>query len=200
MKMKIPFPFVPVGEWTVFRHFTAPGLFAYRHVQADNLLQFPDYAGGDLNAEQRREALDVAVNLYRPLTALVIFLNVVALEDFIRELSASLADIGALATYFPNIFKLKKEDPKLNFKEVNTLYYESVAVKPLPEEEFPRLYDLALVRHTVAHNGSIFRDSDVGRFQYYQVQPGRVINPPIAFVKETCHYLYETGRTFANSV
>jgi len=39
---------------------------------------------GDLDAVQRREALQRAVALHRPLAALVIFLNVVALEDFFR--------------------------------------------------------------------------------------------------------------------
>src|SRR5688572_1952318 len=31
---KVPFPDVQIGEFTVMRPFTAPGLFAYRHMQA----------------------------------------------------------------------------------------------------------------------------------------------------------------------
>lgn len=78
---RIPFPNVPIGEFTVARHFTAPCLFFYRNMQAQDLLHFPDMAGGDMSAEQRREALDRMVSVQRPLAALVLFLNIVALED-----------------------------------------------------------------------------------------------------------------------
>jgi len=217
MKTKIPFPSEAFGEWTVFRPFTAPGLFAYRHVQADSLLRFPDFGGGDLNTEQRREALDRALVFYRPLRALVIFLNVVALEDFIRDLGTRLTDIDDLAVYFPKIARLrptlKEADPDrpsarrdkdaarlLKFDEVNALYLDCVGVEPIPKRELPRLCDLALLRHTVAHNGAVSRVVDVDRFQYYQVHPNRVLDPPVEFVKETCQYLYRTGREFENSV
>ena len=88
-----PFPSVPFGEFTITRPFTAPGLFAYRHMQANKLLHFPDLADGDMSREQRAEALLRMVSVHRPLAALVIFLSVVALEDFIRDLGARLADI-----------------------------------------------------------------------------------------------------------
>ena len=215
---KILFPNEPISEWTVCRPFTAPGLFAYRHLQADGLLHFPDYGEGELNSEQRREALDRAVTLHRPLTALIIFLNVVALEDFIRDLGARLASIDGLSQFFPKIDQLKlgsipskqnklfarlDKDPipnLLDFKELNKLYDECIGVQPISETEFPRLYDLTLVRHTVAHNGAIFRQVDVPRFQYYNITPNQIINPPPKFVKDTCSYLYKTGRNFEECV
>jgi hypothetical protein len=61
----IPFPDAPVGEWVAIRTDTAAGLFAYRHLQAVRLLDIPDYGGGDLTHEQRREAR----NLLRRLRA-----------------------------------------------------------------------------------------------------------------------------------
>ena len=47
----VPLPEEPVGEFTVFRPFTAPGLFAYRHMQALSLLDFPDYGGGVISMQ-----------------------------------------------------------------------------------------------------------------------------------------------------
>jgi hypothetical protein len=181
------------------------------------LLEFPDFAQGDLNAEQRREALDRAVLRQRPLAALGIFLNVVAFEDFIRDLGARLADIDGLSKYFPKIGDLRliprAADPSrpfarldndpvkfLDFDKVNSKYLNCLGIEPIPRPEFTRLYDLVLVRHTVAHHGALFRAVDVDRFQYYTVTPGRLINPPIAFVRDTCMYVYKIGRTFENAV
>jgi len=213
----IPLPEEPIGEFTVFRPFTAPGLFAYRHLQALGLLDFPDYAGGDLDAAQRREALQLAVALHRPLSALVIFLNVVALEDFIRDFGARLADHPGLASYFPSIsgLRMKPTKPKPNRPfarldtdpatfvdpdEVNKLYQKCLGIQPFPASEHAQLRDLALLRHTVAHHGAVIRSVDVQRFQHFIVQPGHLINPPVAFVREVCAYLYRIGRTFEESV
>ncbi len=214
---KVPFPEVPVAELTVFRPFTAPGLFAYRHVQADGLMHFPDFSAGDFTNEQRREALDRALEVHRPLAALVVFLGVVALEDFFRDLGARLADLEGISAFFPAISKLRlitrpadadrpfaplDKDPIqfLDFGRVNQLYLDCLSIEPIPRSEFPRLYDLSIVRHTVAHHGAIFRAIDADRFQHYQVSPGRLINPPVDFVKETCSYLYGIGRGFERSI
>lgn len=214
---KVPFPEVPVGETSVFRTFTVPGLFVYRHIQADGLLHFPDFSGGDMTVQQRREALDRAVTLHRPLAALVLFLNIVALEDFIRDLGASLCDIQGLDRYFPQLPSLnimvKEFDPQkphsrldkepvpfLDFIQVNRLYLECLGIEPIPDVELPRLFDLAIVRHTVAHHGALFRHFDVPRFQYYAVSPGHLINPPVEFVKDTAMYIYRIGRGFEQSL
>jgi hypothetical protein len=214
---KVFFPNEPVSERTVFRPFTAPGMFAFRHLQADHLIYFPDFAAGDMTSEQRRNALDQAVPLYRPLTALVIFLNVVALEDLIRDLGARLAEVVGLSAFFPRIDRLqltpKSPNPSnpsarldkepvsyTDFQAVNALYLDVLDVEPISAANFPRLYDLALVRHTVAHHGAIFRQIDVPRFQHYDVVPGQLINPPVAFVKETCGYLYSIGTRFEKSM
>ncbi len=215
---KVPLPEVPIGEWTVLRPHTAPGLFAYRHVQADGLLQLPDYADDDMSREQRRAALDKAVEFKRPLTALVIFLNVVALEDFLRDLGARLADVRGFTTFFPNAAGLATrprtsrpgkpyarldQEPIssfLDFEALNQLYETCLGVRPVDPAHFPRLYDLALLRHTVAHHGAIIRAIDVPRFQYYEVQEKRLINPPVEFVKETCRFVYSVGREFETKI
>jgi len=217
MLAKVPFPNEPVAEWTVFRPFTAPGMFGFRHIQADQLLQFPDFGSGTLTDEQRREALDRAVTFHRPLTALVIFLNVVALEDFLRDLGARLADVDGLSAYFPKIDRLRLVPKKPNpgkpsarldkeqvsytdFDAVNALYFEAVGLEPVLAAEIPRLCDLAIVRHTIGHHGAIVRQIDVPRFQYYLVTPDQLINPPVTFVKETCAYLFSIGDRFETAL
>ena len=103
---KVPFPDVPFGEFAAVRPYTAPGLFAYRHLQADGLLSFPDLSDGDFTPEQRKDALKQFVNVHRPLAALVIFLNVVALEDFVRDLGTRLADLAELKAHLPLVAEL----------------------------------------------------------------------------------------------
>jgi hypothetical protein len=213
----VPLPEETVGEFTVLRPFTAPGLFAYRIMQALGLLDFPDYAGGDLDAAQRREALQRAVAFHKPLSALVIFLNVVALEDFVRDFGARLADHPGLASYFPSVSGLRMtptnpapnrpfarldRDPAtlVDPVDVNNLYQRCLGIQPFPASEHAQLRDLALLRHTVAHHGAVIRSVDVQRFQHFIVQPGHPINPPVAFVRDVCAYLYRIGRMFEESV
>jgi hypothetical protein len=82
---------------------------------------------------------------------------------------------------------------------VNARYRAVLGVEPVPVAEFARLHDLAII-HTVAHHGSVIRQIDVPRFQYYSVTPGALINPPPAFVRETSNYLYQTGTGFELAV
>jgi hypothetical protein len=209
------FPNIPIGEFTITRPFTAPGLFAYRHQQAEGLLHFPDLGGGDMNEEQRNEALKRMVNVYRPLAALVLFLGVVALEDFIRDLGARLADLQGLTHYFPEILKLRpvlKKNPRpyaqqdkdpaplSNWPEVNTLYKQAIGIEPFVKAGLPKLHDLALIRHTVAHHAALVRQIDVPRFQYWDITANVLINPPVEFVQETTLWLYQIGRRFENEV
>lgn len=214
---KVRFPSQPIGEWTALRSFTAPGLFAYRHMQADDLLHFPDFGDGDMTREQRRDALDQFVVLKRPLTAIVVFLNIVALEDFIRDIGIRISNVENLNKYFPQINKLRsirqKENPDkpskqldkdpthlMDFLKLNELYLTCIGVEPINKSDISRLYDLTIIRHCVAHNGSIIRDVDKPRFQYYEVEANNVINPPVDFVKETCAFLYKSGRHFEESI
>lgn len=209
------FPNIPIGEFTVARPFTAPGLFAYRHMQAERLLHFPDFGSGDMNEEQRKEALAQMVNVHRPLAAVVLFLGVVGLEDFIRDLGARLADVPGLEHHFPKITELrlvlKKNPPPYarpdrdpapfsDWLEVNTLYQRAICIAPLPVADLPKLHDLALIRHTVAHHAALVRPIDVPRFQHWEIQPNALINPPIDFVREMLMLLYRTGRSFETAV
>lgn len=213
----IPFPDAPVSEWVGIRTDSATGLFAYRHHQAVSLLEMPDFGGGDLTHEQRREALRDAVNLHKPLAALAIFLGVVALEDFIRDFGARLADNTYICELFPDLtqiravpilrtadhaFRRLDKDPtgKIDPQDVNDLFRKALDVEPIPVVEFERLRDLAIIRHTVAHHAAVIRPVDVPRFQYYIVRPQQAINPPVDFVREALHYLYRTGRTIEDTV
>lgn len=216
---KVPFPNVPIGEFIDSRPFTPAGLFTYRCLQAQRLLRFPDLAGGDFSAEQRREALDRMVVVQQPLTALALFLNVVALEDFIRGLGARLADKGlGLGEYFPRVSELgikpvrtpkprgrRVTDPVyslLDWVAVNRKYREVLDLNadPVSPNEIGKLNDLVLVRHFVAHNGARVPSWDVDRFEYWEVQADASLNPPPEFVLEMTDLLYITGRRFGSQV
>ncbi|GAA4417304.1 hypothetical protein [Acidovorax lacteus] len=213
----VQFPEAQVGEWTAIDTTTAPGLFAYRQTQAVALLELPDYGGGDLDAEQRREALRSAVSLHKPLAALSLFLGVVALEDLVRDLAARLADLPGLTQFFPELPKLRAQavnrpadqafkrldtDPAgvLDPEEINGRFMKAMGVAPVPAGEYWHLRDLALLRHTVAHHAAVIRAVDVPRFAHFIILPGRVINPPPDFVRSELMYLYELGRTIEKAV
>ena len=213
----VTLPDAPVAEWTVIRTNSATGLFAYRQMQAIDLLELPDYGGGDLTAEQRRDALRNAVNFKKPLAALAIFLGVVALEDFVRDFGARMADNTHISQHFPALARLRSKpisrapdqafrrldtDPTgiVDPEQVNVLFQNSLDIEPIPTSEYPRLRDLALIRHTVAHHAAVIRQVDVPRFQYYIVRPKQLINPPADFVRETLTYLYKTGRTIEDAI
>jgi hypothetical protein len=213
----VTLPGVPVGEWNAFNTQTAVGLFAYRQMQATNLLELPDYGGGDLDASQRQEALRFAVSLQKPLAALSLFLGVVALEDFIRDLATRLADTPSCLAKFPKLADLrakpKNQTPDRMFKrldtdpagildpeKINEAFKSAIAVEPVKVQDFWHLRDLALLRHTVAHHGGVIRQVDLPRFAHFMVVPGRVINPPPDFVKDELMYLFRLGREIERSI
>lgn len=213
----VQFPEAHVGEWTAIDTRTAPGLFAYRQTQAVALLDLPDYGGGDLDAEQRREALRNAVSFHKPLAALSLFLGVVALEDLVRDLAARLADVSSLKPFFPELSKLRAQavprpadqafkrldtDPAgvLDPEQINARFMKAMGVAPVPAVEYWHLRDLALLRHSVAHHAAMIRPVDVPRFAHFVVRPGRVINPPPDFVRSELMYLYKLGRTIEKAI
>jgi hypothetical protein len=209
MTPKVPFPQAPIGEWSAWRTNTASGLFGYRQMQAADLLDLPDFGDGDMSSEQRKEALRQYVVLKRPLTALTIFLGVVALEDFVRDIGARLADCLENQPIFPRASELrpislirkhqfarsdKDAFPTFEPSKVNEVFQWALGVEPIPTAEFPKLRDLSIIRHTVAHHAARVRAIDLDRFQYYAVVPDQVLNPPPEFAKEVTDYLYKIGR------
>ncbi|MBI5062743.1 MAG: hypothetical protein HZB87_04555 [Desulfatitalea sp.] len=214
---QVELPEAPVGEWNAIDTRTSSGLFAYRSVQAAGHLDLPDFGGGDLNAEQRREVLLTAVSFHKPLAALCLFLGVVALEDFVRDLVARMADNPELLQWFPQLANFRSQpksrtpdqafrrldtDPAgvVDPEEINSVFQRAIGVSPIPVHDYWHLRDLALLRHTVAHHAAVIRHVDVPRFRHFRVQPGRVINPSAAFVKAELQYLYRVGRDAEASV
>jgi hypothetical protein len=220
--MKLPAPTVLLpesssAEWSIFDTRTATGLFGYRQDQAIGLLELPDFGGGDLDADQRRQALRDFVSMHKPLTALSLFLGVVALEDLIRDLAARLADLSSLSSFFPRLaalraqaiprsadqaFKRLDTDPAgvIEPSEINARFKRAMGISPVPEHEYWHLRDLALIRHTVAHHAAVIRPVDVARFAHFVVHAGRVINPPYEFVRSELLYLYGLGRTIEKAI
>lgn len=206
MAERVPLPEAQIGEWSAIDTRTSTDLFAYRSMQASGLLDLPDFGGGDLNTEQRREALASAISYLKPLTALSLFLGVVALEDFVRDLVARMADNQEIISLFPPLanfrskpinrepdqaFKRLDTDPAgvIDPEKINAVFLEALGIGLIPPHEFRHLRDLALLRHTVAHHDAVIRAVDQPRFQHFIVQPGRVINLPPTFVKAELHYL-----------
>jgi hypothetical protein len=186
-------------------------------MQASGLLDLPDFGGGDLNTEQRREALASAISFHKPLAALSLFLGVVALEDFVRDLVARMAENPEITQLFPllagfrsqpkarapdHTFRRLDTDPAgvIDPEEINAVFLQALGVAPIPLHEYWHLRDLALLRHTVAHHAAVIRQVDLPRFRHFIVQPRRVINPPSAFVKAELLYLYQLGRTVESAV
>jgi hypothetical protein len=205
------FPTQVISEFNVSRTHTVPGLFFYRNMQALDLLSPPDLGQGDLSPQERRATLDRMVVLQRPLTAIVVFLNVVALEDLIRHFAKALGKIDGIENYITTIeqlgvFKLPEYKngnvsfSPIHFELVNRLYENHLGVRPIPDIEINKLKDLSQIRHIVAHNGSLIRDEDVAKFNFYEVTPNQIINPPPEFVKQVNLYLYNIGRTFENTI
>ena len=214
---QVVLPEAPVSEWSAVDTRTSSGLFVYRHRQAARLLDLPDFGGGDLDSEQRREALVTAISFHKPLAALSLFLGVVALEDFVRDLVARMAEVPELLRWFPLLANFRSQPrartPDQTFRrldtdpagvvdpeEINSVFQEALGVPPIPSREYWHLRDLALLRHTVAHHAAVIRHVDVPRFRYFQVQAGHVINPPAAFIKAELLYLYRLGREVEASV
>lgn len=72
MPTPIPLQEVPVGERNAIDTRTVSGLLAYRQMHAMQLLELPDYGGGDLDAPQRKEALSSAVSFRKPMAMLAL--------------------------------------------------------------------------------------------------------------------------------
>lgn len=100
------------------------------------------------------------------------------------------------------MFRRLDTDPVrgLDPADINQLFEQSMAIKPVPAEEFWHLRDLVLLRHTVAHHAAVIREVDVPRFAHFKIMPGRMINPPPDFVRSELKYLYDMGRTIEMSV
>jgi hypothetical protein len=186
-------------------------------MQAAGLLKLPDFGGGDLDAQQRREALLTAVSFHKPLAALSLFLGMVALEDFVRDFVARMADDPELLSWFPQLadfrsqakprtsdqaFRRLDTDPAgvVDPEQINSVFQRVLGVSPIPVHDYWHLRDLALLRHTVAHHAAVIRQVDVPRFRYFRVQPGRIINPPAAFIYAELQYLYRLGRSVEAAV
>ena len=133
-----------------------------------------------------------------------------ALEDFLRDLGGRMASNSFLLRHFPTLQQLrpvpKVRSPSQTFKQleieaiasfeperINDVLRTAIGIAPIPVADYPRLRDLALIRHTVAHHAAVVRPVDLPRFQYYIVRPGQVINPPPDFVQETLRYVSGVG-------
>jgi hypothetical protein len=205
-----------VAEISVFRPGTVPGLYSYRHFQAVSLLSVPAIAS-DLDEVTQQTLARAIVGHRAPLGALAIFYCIVALEDLIREMGNALAKSAVIKSQFPLVVDLATHrlstpmrraarrdrdaiSPLLSPKAVNNAYHKALGVRPIPRGSWPKLHDLSLIRHLVAHYGGIFRRVDAGRFSHYRVQSGHPINPPLEFVRETVIFAHSVGTSVEKAI
>ena len=209
--MRVAFPYVNMTEAVPFIMDIAPGMFAWRQTSAKMLMTPSDMGGGDLTAEQRRDALVRFVELHRPLTALTLFWSIAALEDLFRDMGTQLNAVPELDKSFPSLTKIapahlpnpapdKRPDqdplPYLDFARLNQRNQYVFGIDAVDPADIARLHDLALIRHTIAHHGGLVRQIDLPRFRYYQMEARRIINPPVSFVLETVDFVYGVGSSY----
>lgn len=198
---KIDFPTALVGEMTVFDVRCPLGLFGYRIVlQAIRLLDWPaPYDLEKLSDEEKRRIKDGFLQLRHPITALGLFLGVVALEDFVRDLLHRLREDDFVGSHFPEFQKLtaksiEKEFSNIRPEEWNDKLFSIIDLKPIPEEELPHIGDLVLLRNAIAHYGSLTPEKYRDKFKYWDVKIGQMINPPASFVRTELNYIFHLGQ------
>ena len=197
---KIDFPTALVGEWTPFPVKFPLGLFGYRISQAVRLLEWPaPYDLEKVSDEERRRIKDGFLQLRHPITALGLFLGVVALEDFVRDLLHQLRDDDLVSSDFQELQKLTPEDIEKKFRylapeEWNKKLFNVIGLKPIPEKEIPHIEDLVSLRHTIAHYGSLTPAAYRDKFKYWNVKIGQPINPPASFVRTELNYISHLGQ------
>ena len=166
----VDLPYAPITEMTPFRLGVAIGRYYWRHGAVDDLLQFPDLGGGDLNSEQRRKALNDFVVFHRPLSALSLFWTVVAFEDFYRDFGTDLSSVTGINIHYPSIADLavapvvtkrKYDRPDkdaftyLDVQKINHNYRKVLGIEAVDPQFEDQIADLALLRHTVAHHAAV---------------------------------------------
>jgi hypothetical protein len=191
---------------------TPLGLFAAR-VQ-DSISMVTPGTDGKFEGTTPEEVKDWQISLIElrhPTTALALFYAVAALEDYLRDCGSRLARAQGLESHFPLISELEpklltpagKERPDrdpaplLNPQQVNALYGWVFDVEPLEHPICAKLADLALLRHTIAHHGSVIRPLDTARFSHFHVSPNQIVCPPVAFVLETAKWIFDLGSSFS---
>jgi hypothetical protein len=194
---KIDFPTALVGEWTPFPVKTPLGLFDYRISQAQRLLEWPDQNGLEkVPDEERRRIKDGFLQLGHPITALGLFLGVVALEDFVRDLLHQLRQDDLVSS---NFLELQNQDIEKSFKHLrpkcwNKDFLRIMGFKPVPTKEISHVADLVRLRNAIAHYGSLTPEAYRDKFKYWDVKIGQPINPPASFVRTELNYIFHLGQ------
>lgn len=208
-------PTVKFDRFPPLDQYSPKEMYQYRLRKSLFGLQLPDVGGGDLNEVQRKEWLKEILVYTTQTPALTVFQGVVALEDYIRELSNGLGQIENLDAVegFTEIKTLpvkqkvsvnypsespEENTPMLNPFEVNKRFKKVLCIEPLSKDD--RLKDLITLRHIIAHNASNIRQVDLGRFQYYDVEANHIFTPTEEFVRDTLGYLSKVVNNFHQAV
>jgi hypothetical protein len=160
-------------------------------------LEWPDQNGLEkVPDEERRRIKDGFLQLCHPITALGLFLGVVALEDFVRDLLHQLRQDDLVSSNFQ---ELQNQDIEKKFRyidpaEWNKKLFRLIGLKPIPEKELPHVEDLVRLRNAIAHYGSLTPEAYRDKFKYWDVKIGQPINPPASFVRTELNYIFHLGQ------
>lgn len=91
------------GSARFYRTDYALGLLVERITQAQELLHPVDLGPGTLSREERADALERFHVIGTTVTALSLFMSVVALEDYVRDLGGRLTGNALIARHFPEL-------------------------------------------------------------------------------------------------
>jgi hypothetical protein len=173
------FPNVPMGEVTAFP-FRAPyGLFGFRLAEAAKLLQIPLPIHGAQSSDNPIQSRDLFLGLCRPITSLSLFVSVVALEDFARDVHAEL--------YVEEVEreKIRKCRAPL-IVHLQRLAEKCDGLAFMPDES-DRLDDLVKLRNIIAHYGGLVPPDR--KFLYWKVDASHPLNPPASFVQGEIRFI-----------
>jgi hypothetical protein len=211
---KIAFPQAQVGEWTVFRKETPFGMFFYKLHQAANVTSVANFNIPNSCGKSAKDYESEHPEVVQPLTALAVFMHVVALEDLLRESGVFLVTINELMKLkgikkltqvpvqqkHPHQRTQKDSFSLLDLEQLNDHYQAVLGIAAVEKADISRLRDLILMRHIVAHNAAIVREVDQGRFQYYAVPVGISLNPTAEFVRDTTSFISAVARQFIEKI
>lgn len=213
---RVKLPTIKFNRFPPLDRYQPKQMFGLRILKSLSLLQLPDVGDGTLDFEQRQKWLAQIVE-HTALPALTLFQGVVALEDYIRELSNGLGAFSEDLNKIKGIFQIEnlsenlkvgtpdeiwesREQLKAMLKpnKVNKRFKDSIGIEPLSSDN--RLKDLIILRHIIAHNASNLRKIDVERFQYYEAEENHIFTPTTQFTRENLNYLTKVVREFQEAI
>lgn len=178
-KQNFPFYNWPSGEWGIFNTNTSFGLYLYRFCQYRNLADSCVKQHIDLSKideADRKFFQDSALHFARPLGALILGMQIVALEDYLRYQLDSLLNNSCVLNLYPDSNKQLPKDKSYgerfklsNISELNQRCERAFGFYLIEEIYIKQIHDLVRIRNIIFHFGGIVSDQKRAEFDFYQI-------------------------------